>query len=409
VVWPDIIALPMKVVDIQITPVTVPMEAPLRWSMGVETGTTRGIIRAITDEGIIGIGETYGGNGITHAIEIAKPYVLGLNPLDIGILHHRLGVFRIGYETAVPAVVRAGIEMAFYDAAAKALNCPIYSLLGGKVHDRIETSAYLFYRYKSNDGKTGGEASAKAMVERAQELVSRFGFRAIKFKGGVYPPEEEMKCLRCLRSAFPDAPLRWDPNAAWSVETSIRMGRKLISEGIDLEYLEDPTWNLEGMSKVRQAVPLPLATNMCLVSFEQLAPGIRMHSVDIILADVHFWGGFRENQRMMAVCDAFQLGIGMHSDRELGISTAAMLHLAAASPSITYAIDSHYHDQVDDILTEPFTYNEGHLQVPDGPGLGVEVDWDKVDRYHRLYNEQGQVNEFYDTRRPHWVPALPLF
>jgi glucarate dehydratase len=113
VVWPDMIALPMKVVDIQITPVTVPMEAPLRWSMGVETGTTRGIIQAITDEGIIGMGETYGGNGIIHAIEIAKPYVLGLNPLDIGVLHHRLGVFRIGYETAVPAVVRAGIEMAF--------------------------------------------------------------------------------------------------------------------------------------------------------------------------------------------------------------------------------------------------------------------------------------------------------
>jgi glucarate dehydratase len=398
----------MKVVDIKITPVTVPVEAPLRWSMGVETGTTRGIVEAITDEGIIGIGETYGGNGVEHAIEVAKPFVLGLEPLDIGVLHHRLGVFRIGYETAVPAIVRAGIEMAFLDAAGKALNVPVYSLLGGKTRDRIEAAAYLFYRHKSDDG-IGGEDCPEAMVERAKELVARHGFRAIKLKGGVFPPEQELECLRLLRGEFGDVPLRWDPNAAWSVESAIRIGRKLLSEEIDLEYLEDPTWNLEGMSQVRQAVPIPLATNMCLVSFDQLAPGIRMRSVDIILADVHFWGGFRENQRMMAVCDAFQLGIGLHSDRELGISTAAMLHLAAASPSMKYAIDSHYHDQVDDVITRPMIYKDGCFDVPSGPGLGVEVDWEKVKKYNRLYKSQGQVNEFYDARRPDWVPALPIF
>lgn len=399
----------MKVTDIKITPVTVPMEAPLRWSMGVETGTTRGIIRVFTDEGITGIGETYGGNAAEHAIATAKPYLLGLNPLETGLLHHRLGVFRIGYETAVPAVVRAGIEMAFLDAAGKALNLPLHTLLGGKVRDRIETAAYLFYRYKSDDGRIGGEESPESMLERTRELIERHGFRAIKFKGGVLPPEDELRCLRLLRREFPDAPLRWDPNAAWSVETSIRIGRKLLAEGIDLEYLEDPTWNLEGMSQVRQAVPIPLATNMCLVSFEQLAPGIRMRSVDVILSDVHFWGGFRENQRMIAVCEAFQLGVGMHSDRELGISTAAMLQLASSTPSLVYAIDSHYHDQVDDIITRPFRYEGGFFEVPSGPGLGVEVDWDKVARYNRLYEEQGQVNEFYDSRRPGWVPALPIF
>jgi glucarate dehydratase len=148
---------------------------------------------------------------------------------------------------------------------------------------------------------------------------------------------------------------------------------------------------------------------MCLVSWEQLAPGIRLRSVDVILADVHFWGGFRDNQRMAAVCDAFQLGLGLHSDRELGISTAAMLHLAASTPNLVYAIDSHYHDQVDDIITAPFEYREGCFEVPQGPGLGVELDWDKVQKYHRLYQSQGQVNEFYDPRRPNWVPALPIF
>src|SRR5690606_18561411 len=231
----------------------------------------------------------------------------------------------------------------------------------------------------------------------------------LKFKGGVLPPAEELKALRLLKAEMPGCPLRWDPNAAWSVETAIRIGRKLLAEGIDLEYLEDPTANLEGMSQVRKAVPIPLATNMCLVSYDQLAPGIRMRSVDIVLADVHFWGGFRENQRMMAVCDAFQLGVGLHSDRELGVSTAAMLHLAAASPSMIYAIDSHYHDQVDDIITEPFRYRDGHFDVPQGPGLGVVIDPDKLEKYHRLYRAMGSVNEFYDPHRPTWVPALPIF
>jgi glucarate dehydratase len=375
--------------------------------MGVETGTTRGIIEAVTDEGIVGIGETYGGNGIEHAIATAKPFVLGLDPLETGVLQHRLGVFRIGYETSVPAVVRAGIEMAFLDAAGKALNKPVYALLGGKVRDRIEASAYLFYRYRGNNG--GGEGSPEAIVDRAVELREKHGFKALKLKGGVYSPEQELRAISLLRKQFPDSPIRWDPNAAWSVETSIRMGRKLLADGLDLEYLEDPTWNLEGMSKVRKAVEIPLATNMCLVSFDQLAPGIRMHSVDIVLADIHFWGGFRENQRMIAVCDAFQLGVGLHSDRELGISTAAMLHLAASSPSMVYAIDSHYHDQVDDLITKPFVYRDGCFEVPCGPGLGVNLDPEKVEKYHRLYREKGQVNEFYDPHRPDWVPALPVF
>jgi glucarate dehydratase len=399
----------MKVVDIKVTPVTIPMEAPLRWSMGVETATTRAIIEIETDEGITGIGETYGGNAVEHAIEIAKPYILGLDPLEIGVLQHRLSVFRISYETSVPAVVRAGIEMAFLDAAGKALRRPIHSLLGGKLRDKIETSAYLFFRYKNNHDEVGGEDSAEAVVDRAKELVARYGFRVLKLKGGVLAPEEEFKAIRLLRKQYPNAPLRWDPNAAWSVETSIRLGRRLVAEGIDLEYLEDPTWNLEGMSRVRAAVPIPLATNMCLVSFDQLAPGIRMNSVDIILCDVHFWGGFRDNLRMASVCEAFQLGLGMHSDRELGISTAAMLHLAACASNLNYAIDSHYHDQVDDIITDPFTYEDGCFAVPSGPGLGISLDWDKVEKYHRLYKELGQANEFYDSRRRDWVPALPIF
>lgn len=399
----------MKIVDIKVTSVNVPFEAPLRWSLGVETGTTRGIIEITTEDGIVGLGETYGGNAIEHAIATARPFVIGLDVTDTGVLMHRFAAFCIGYETAIPAVVRAGIEMACLDAAGKALRLPVYKLLGGKTRDLIPFGAYVFYRYKDERSGIGGECDAASILERTRELCRRHGFTAVKLKGGVYAPQEEFKAIAAIAQEYPDYPLRWDPNAAWSVETSIRIANRLLARDIDLEYLEDPTAGLEGMSQLRKAVPVPLATNMCLVAWDQLAPGIRMHSVDVILSDLHFWGGFQQNRKMIAVAEAFSLGIGMHSDRELGVSTAGMLHLAAATPYITHAIDSHYHDQVDDVITQPFVYEGGCLRVPDGPGLGVTLDRDKLARYHRLYEKEGAVNEFYDPRRPDWTPALPLW
>ncbi|MBI4923289.1 MAG: hypothetical protein HY834_16225 [Devosia nanyangense] len=399
----------MKIVDIKVTCVNVPFEAPLRWSLGVETGTSRAIIEVTTEDGIVGLGETYGGSAIEHAIATARPFVIGLDVMDFGVLLHRFAAFCIGYETAIPAVVRAGIEMAFLDAAGKAHGLPVYRLLGGKTRDLIQFGAYVFYRYRDDKSSTGGESDAASILARTKELCARHGFTAVKLKGGVYAPMEELKAIEAIAAEFPNYPLRWDPNAAWSVETSIRIANQLMWRKIDLEYLEDPTSGLEGMSQVRAAVPIPLATNMCLVAYDQLAPGIRMHSVDVILSDLHFWGGFQQSRKMIAVAEAFNLGIGMHSDRELGISTAAMLHFAASTPYLAHAIDSHYHDQIDDVITSPFVYEDGCMRVPEGPGLGVELDRDKLEKYHGDYLRDGAVNEFYDPRRPSWVPALPVF
>lgn len=399
----------MRIVDLRVTSVNVGFEATLRWACGVETGTTRGIIEVITEDGIVGLGETYGGPAVEHAIETARPFVIGLDALEIGVLMRRFAVFCIGYETAIPAIVRAGIEMACLDAAGKSLGQPVHRLLGGKTRDEIPFGAYVFYRYRDPVTGIGGEDTPQEIAARTRALCARHGFTDIKLKGGVHPPAAEFKALELIRADFPDAPLRWDPNAAWSVETSIRVAHRLVASGIDLEYLEDPTQGLEGMSQVRQAVSVPLATNMCLVAWDQLAPGIRMRAVDVILSDLHYWGGFQQNRKMIAVAEAFNLGVGMHSDRELGISTAAMLHFAAATPWIMHSIDSHYHDQLDDIVTTPFVYRNGCLRVPDGPGLGVELDRDKLARYHADYVRDGGIGEFFDPARPGWTPALPLF
>ena len=397
----------MKIKDIIATPVTVPMEAPLRWSMGVETGTTRTIIRLKTDEGLEGIGETYGGDSTVRGIEFAKPFLLGMDPTEVRLIVNKLQSFRVSYESNIPLYVVGGIEMACWDVMGKKLGRPVASLLGGASRKEIPFSAYLFYRYK-NEGGVGGEDSAEAMVDRCQELVEKHGFKVLKLKGGVLPPEEELRTVELLRAKFPlPYQIRFDPNAAWSVETSLRILPRMAA--YQLEYAEDPTWNLEGMSLVRRDVPVPLATNMCVISFDQIPPAVRLRAIDIILADVHYWGGLGNNLRLAAVCETFQLGLGMHSDRELGVSTAAMLQLAAATPYMVYAPDSHYHDQVDDVITEPFQYRSGCLRVPQGPGLGVSLDEGKVEKYHRLYLEKGSVNEFLDPYRPSWVPNLPIF
>ena len=263
----------MKIVDLRATPVTVPAEAPWRWSMGIETGTTRTIVELITDEGIVGLGETYGGVRTIEALEIAKPFIVGLDPLETGLLQHRLGVFCIGYEMSVPPLVRAVIEMACLDAAGKALDRSVASLLGGAVRDGVDVASYLFYRYASEDGRLPAVDSAEAILDRANELVERNGHRSHKLKGGVLSPVEEYRALKLLRDRFPDDPLVWDPNAAWSVETTIRVGRRLTADKFELQWLEDPCPWLEGMSQARATTGIPFATNMCLIGRSSWRPG----------------------------------------------------------------------------------------------------------------------------------------
>jgi glucarate dehydratase len=396
----------MRIVGLKTTPVTIPMEAPLRWSLGVERGTTRTIVELETDEGLTGIGETYGGSATARALQSLREYIIGTDPFEFEKTLKKLQVFCISYETFVAPHVTAALEMACLDVTGKMLDRSVSSLLGGKHRDSVPFAAYLFYRYGSEDGK-GGEDSPEKLVEHAQSLVQQYGFEGLKLKGGVLPPKVELRTVELLRKTFPDHYLRFDPNAAWSVSTSINTLRRMLE--YDLEYTEDPTWGIEGMGLVRRDVPMPLATNMCVINFDQIPLAVRTRCIDIILSDVHYWGGLGANKRLSGVCETFQIGLGMHSDRELGISTAAQIHLAAALPFMSYAPDSHYHHQVDDIITTPFKYKDGAFAVPNGPGLGVEIDREKLARYSKLHDEYGEAGEFLDPYRPEWIPKLPLW
>lgn len=198
------------------------------------------------------------------------------------------------------------------------------------------------------------------------------------------PPAEETAAMLALREAFgPNVPLRLDPNAIWSVETAIEQGRKL--EGI-LEYYEDPVRGQENMGKVRRALNIPLATNMCTTGFEHLPGSVQHHSEDIILSDHHFWGGLRASLELAAFCSAFGRGLSMHSNSHVGISLAAMAHLAAATPNLTYACDTHYPWQSEEVLVNGrFQFDEGALVISNEPGLGVELDRAKLEELHDQY------------------------
>lgn len=401
----------MKVIDIRATPVRVEMEAPLRWSMGVETGTTRTIIELLTNEGIIGLGETYGGASTVGRIEESRPLFIGLDPFEVQTLVKRFDCFRVTSEQTARSMemryVAAGLEIAFWDIIGKALNKPVCRLWGGANRDEIPFLAYVFYRYPKNGA--GGESTPEAIVEAYGKLVEQHGFSGIKLKGGVFEPQQEIEAMRALRRSFGEQIrfLRFDPNQAWSVETSIRSLKKM--EELDLEYCEDPTWNIEGMSLVRSSVNVPLATNQCVISFDQVPSAVRRHPVDVIMVDLYFWGGPSAAKKLAGICEVFNLGLAIHSDRELGIGTAAGLHFAATTPGVSHPYDSHYHHQTEDVITQPFRFENGGLRVPDGPGLGVELDQKQLKRCAERYAAQGDAVEFFDPYRPHWAPHLPLW
>ncbi len=402
----------MKITGVRATPVYVPMNHPLRWSFGVEPGLTRVIVELLTDDGLVGLGESNGGKDLRTAVMDCQPLFVGLDPLEVSRIAKRFAIYRVTSEQGARALqlkmAGAAIEMACWDLVGKILGKRCGDLWGGLEKEEVEFSAYAFYRYESIE-KEGDYSDPDFVSEYAIELMDTHGFRDVKLKNGVLEPSLEVDTVRRIRKLAGARlrNIRVDPNQAWSVETSIRTLRALDS--YDIEFCEDPTWGIEGMGLVRRDTHIPLATNMCCVSFEQIPLVVRTRALDIILGDVHFWGGPTALLQLAKVCETFNLGLSLHSDRELGISTAAIVHFAAAQPMVSHAIDSHLAEQSGDVITEPFRFRKGCLDVPKGHGLGVELDRDQLGRYHEMYLEHGERDEFLDEQRPGWRAYLPLW
>lgn len=397
----------MKITDLRATTVTVPLEAPLRHSNGAHWGRfVRTIVELDTDEGLTGVGEMGGGGESAQlAIQGLKPYLLGHDPLQLEQLRWKI-MNPVGSLYNSRMQLHAAIEFACMDVVGKFLNIRACDLLGGSLRDEVPFASYLFYRYRDPKTGKGGEVTPDEMVAHAEDLVRRYGFRTHKLKGGHFPPGHDVEVMRALGKAFPEAGLRLDPNSVWGVEESVNVARAIGD--LNNEYFEDPTWGLEGMRRLRTMIDIPTATNTVVVNFEQLAANVRTSAVDVILLDTTFWGGLRQAHKAGQVLETFQLGAAVHSSGELGIQLATMLHLGAALPNLSFAADAHYHHLTDDIIKGgKMAYKDGKIAVPKGPGLGVEIDRDKLARYAELYKELGGYMYDRDPGRPGWYAVMP--
>ena len=415
----------MKITRITITPVAF-ADPPLLNAVGVhEPYAIRAIIEVATDAGLTGLGETYADEHHLSALRAAARAIEGTDVYHTEVIRQLAAAVAgaggpttssgLTGEHAAADRILSPFEVACLDIQGQAAGRPVADLLGGAVRDEVPFSAYLFYKWAGHPGHEPddwGEAlDPDGIVRQARRMVGEYGFSALKLKGGVFPPDQEAEAIRALRAAFPEHPLRLDPNAAWTPGTAIGVARDL--EGV-LEYLEDPTPSIDGMAEVARHAPMPLATNMCVVAFGHLPAAIRADAVRVVLSDHHYWGGLRRSRLLAGICETFGLGLSMHSNSHLGISLAAMVHLAAAVPDLTYACDTHWPWKTEDVVAgEPFTFSDGAIRVPDGPGLGVELDRDALGRLHEQYLACGlrkrddtgymrRVVPGYERRQPRW-------
>jgi glucarate dehydratase len=423
-----------RITAVRITPVAV-WDPPLLNSVGVhQPYQLRAVIELDTEDGLTGLGEAYGDDPTLANLRRAADGLIGADVFHLNEIQARVAA-SLGQVAAssmtelvgaasVPKTVAqtyGAFEVACYDAQGKATGRRVCELLGGPVREAVPYSAYLFYRWAEHPAGAdilgraaddwGQALTPGEIVAQARRMVDAYGFGSLKLKGGVFDPDLEVETVHALREAFPNHPLRLDPNANWSVETSLRIAHEL--EGL-LEYLEDPTDGNPGMAKVAWATSLPLATNMCVTSFAEVPEAVALGSVSVVLSDHHYWGGFRASQRLSGICDTFGWGMSMHSNTHLGISLAAMTHLAAATPNLTYACDTHSPWQREDVvLPGALTWCDGALGVPTGPGLGVTLDSDALAQLHEQYLACGvRTRDDKAAMRlvdPSWTGARPRF
>ncbi len=420
-------------------------DPPLRSSYGLHSPyALRTILELQSDDKIVGISETHGGDAIAQGFQNLKAQVIGSDPYRLtgllkpmieddphGSSFDRSQTYHVPGENPLDAAARiySAIEIACLDLIGKSLGQPVCDLLGGRVRSEVPFSAYPFYKHAGGGGEAGdrrpdeySEAlSPESLVAQVRKMVAKYGFRDIKFKAGVLEPDIEIETVRQLRAALgPDVPLRMDPNCAWSVETSVRIGKELADELSNGGYLEDPTAGIAGMAEVRRKllradVETPLASNVAVTSFADLPESVKTDAVQVVLCDPHYWGGLREVQHLGKLCRTFGLGLSMHSNTHLGVSLMAMAHVAAATPHLTYACDTHYpwqseKDEVVDGGRIPII--NGCVRIPEKPGLGVELDYDQLargrERYEKCpYRKRDDEAEMRKHVDPNWRRILP--
>lgn len=381
---------------------------------------TRNILILTDSAGRTGVGEVPGGEKIRQTLEDAAPLVVG-QPLGS---HQRLlqeiqtrfadrdsggrGLQTFDLRTTIHAVT--AIESALLDLLGQHLEVPVAALLGeGQQRESVEMLGYLFYvgdKKKTDlsyvtDADAGNDwfrlrheeaMTPEAIVRLAEAAREKYGFNDFKLKGGVLRGDEEVEAIVALHERFPTARVTLDPNGGWLLKDAIRLMRDM--RGV-VAYAEDPCGAEDGfsgreiMAEFRRATGLPTATNMVATDWRQMVHALSLQSVDIPLADPHFWT-MAGSVRVAQTCRDWGLTWGSHSNNHFDVSLAMFTHVGAAAPGRVTAIDTHWIWQDGQRLTkEPLQIVEGHVQVPKKPGLGIELDMVEVEKAHQLYKQHG--------------------
>ena len=401
---------------------------------------TRNLVVLKDDAGRTGVGEVPGGEGIRGTLERARPLVVGRRPgaynavlNDIrralvgpaGASARQSTVHQVTSE-AEAAVLRqpheinlradnvlTAVEAALLDLLGQFLGVPVAALLGaGQQRDSVKMLAYLFYvgdrtrtdlPYPSDPRAEDGwlrvrdEAALtpEAIARHAEAAAARYGFADFKLKGGVMRGAEEMEAVAAIKKRFPDARVTLDPNGAWSLAEAIALCK---GRGDVLAYAEDPCGpeggysGREAMAEFRRATGLPTATNMVATDWRQMGHSLLLQAVDIPLADPHFWT-MQGSVRLAQLCDDWGLTWGSHSNNHFDVSLAMFTHCAAAAPGTITAIDTHWiwQEGRERLTVEPLRIVGGEVAVPQRPGLGIEIDMDRVQVAHELYKKVGGI------------------
>jgi glucarate dehydratase len=403
----------MKIEHLRVTPVALG-DPPLLNAAGLHAPyALRIVLELTTESGRQGLSEIPGDAEVLAGLEQAAPELRGKSVFDQHAIGLRLFEL-LGRDSEVRGErswdqrrlvhVASAIEVACLDAIARSLDCRVADLLGGVVRERVPYAGYLFFKYAGaggplgfgcESGKSGWAAARQAealdadgLVAQARAMIDEFGFASLKVKAGILEPDVEVRATLALREAFgAEVPIRIDPNAAWSYETALHQGRRLLGA---IEYLEDPVRGQSEMARLRRSLDVPFATNMATTSFADLPRSIALGSEDIVLADHHFWGGLRASMELARICGTFGRDLSMHSNSHAGISFAAMTQLGAALPQLRYALDTHYPWQEDEwIAGGKLRIEGGAVTLPNAPGLGVELDRELLQAAHQRYLQSG--------------------
>lgn len=410
-----------KVVSMQVVPVAGHDSMLLNLSGAHSPFFTRNILILKDNDGHTGVGEVPGGEKIRQTLVDAEPLVVGKTLGEYKNVMTAVrqqfadrdaagrGLQTFDLRTTIHVVT--AIEAAMLDLLGQYLNVSVASLLGdGQQRDAVEMLGYLFYvgdadktslpyqreRDQRNDWYRLRHEEAltpEAVVRLAEAAYDQYGFNDFKLKGGVLRGSEEAEAVTALSQRFPQARITLDPNGAWSLDEAIGLGKQLRDV---LAYAEDPCGAEQGfsgreiMAEFRQATGLPTATNMIATDWRQMGHTIQLKSVDIPLADPHFWT-LQGSVRVAQMCHEWGLTWGSHSNNHFDISLAMFTHVAAAAPGKITAIDTHWIWQEGNqrLTKEPLQIKGGMVKVPERPGLGVELDTDQLMKAHQLYESMG--------------------